>query len=161
MSCRALPLRQTRCTKTRGEISTPHPDPDDPPRRRAHKLRGHGTYANHSPPIIVMISRDTAEQRLWICNHAVKRTCHDLLAENIPAGGITLYTDEWQGYHGSHAAHATWATAPTNGCGMMMGMADARSTALPAPERPSGPTCAPSGASINSPCTSTWQRMKP
>jgi hypothetical protein len=29
------------------------------------------------------------------------------MAENVPAGSTMLYTDEWQGYHGSHAAHAT------------------------------------------------------
>jgi transposase len=95
------------CIKMPGKKSTPHPDPDDPPRRRANKRRGHGTYANDRPPIISIISRDTGEQRFWVCNHAAKRTCHDLLAESIPAGGTTLYTDEWQGYHGSHAVHAT------------------------------------------------------
>jgi hypothetical protein len=29
------------------------------------------------------------------------------MADNIPAGSTTLYTDEWQRSHGSHAAHAT------------------------------------------------------
>jgi transposase len=95
------------CIRMPGKKSPPHPDPDDPPRRRANKRRGHGTYANDRPPIISIISRDTGEQRCWVCNHAAKRTCHDLLAESIPAGGTTLYTDEWQGDHGSHAAHAT------------------------------------------------------
>jgi transposase len=46
-----------------GEKSTPHPDPDDPPRRRANRRRGHGTYANDRPPIVSIISRDTGEQR--------------------------------------------------------------------------------------------------
>jgi hypothetical protein len=35
------------------------------------------------------------------------RTCRTLIAENIPAGGSLLYTDEWQSYWGSHPAHAT------------------------------------------------------
>ena len=54
-----------------------------------------------------MISRETGEQRFWVCDHADRRTCHDLIAENLPAGSTRLYTDEWQSYHGSHPAHAT------------------------------------------------------
>ena len=30
-----------------------------------------------------------------------------MIAETVPARGAILYTDEWQGYHGSHAAHAS------------------------------------------------------
>ena len=108
-------MKPTSSTRTRGKKSTPHADPDDPPRRRANKRRGHGTYANDRPPIISIISRDTGEQRFWVCNHAAKRTCHDLLAENILAGGTMLYTDEWQGYHGSHTAHATVAHGTREG----------------------------------------------
>ena len=33
----------------KGEL---HPDPDDPPRKRANKQRGHGTYDNDRPPIV-------------------------------------------------------------------------------------------------------------
>ncbi|SRR6266511_2254332 len=33
-----------------GEKTTPHPDPTDPPRRRANKRQGHGTSANAPPP---------------------------------------------------------------------------------------------------------------
>ena len=54
-----------------------------------------------------MISRDTGEQRWWVCDHANRQTCHTLIADNVPAGSTTLYTDEWQSYHGSRAAHAT------------------------------------------------------
>jgi transposase len=97
------------CTKTRGKKSTSHPDPTDPPRRRANKHRGHGTYANDRPPIISLISRDTGEQRWWVCDHADRRTCTELIAANIPAGSTTLYTDEWQSYRGSHPCHATVA----------------------------------------------------
>jgi transposase len=100
-------LRPTNCTRTRGKNSTPHRDPSDPPRHRANKRKGHGTYANDRPPIISLISRDTGEQRFWVGNHADKRTCHRLLADNIPADRTWLYTDEWQSYQGSHPTHAT------------------------------------------------------
>ncbi len=58
-------------------------------------------------PIISVVSRDTGEHRFWVCEHAAKRTCHELIAENVPADSTMLYTDEWQGYHGSHAVQAT------------------------------------------------------
>ena len=54
-----------------------------------------------------MISRETGEQRYWVCDHADTRTCHALIAENVPARSTRLYTDEWQSYHGRHATHAT------------------------------------------------------
>jgi transposase len=90
-----------------GKTSTPHPNPSDPPRRRANKRRGHGTYANDRPPILGIISRETGEQRLWVCDHAARHTCFALIAENVPGDSAILYTDEWQRYRGSHTAHAT------------------------------------------------------
>jgi transposase len=54
-----------------------------------------------------IISRETGEQRFWVCDHADRRTCADLIAENIPLESTILYTDEWQSYHGSYTAHAT------------------------------------------------------
>jgi transposase len=92
------------CIRTRGKKSTPHRDPTDPPRRRANKRKGHGTYANDRPPIISVISRDTGEQRLWGCDHANRRTCADRIAESVPQQSAVLYTNDWQSYHGSHLA---------------------------------------------------------
>jgi transposase-like protein len=54
-----------------------------------------------------VVSRDPGEPRFWVCDHAAKQTCHELIAENVPDGCTLLYTDEWQGYDGSHAAHAS------------------------------------------------------
>jgi len=56
-----------------------------------------------------VISRETGEQRFWVCDHADRRTCADLIGENVPLEGTHLFTDEWQSYHGSHPAHATVA----------------------------------------------------
>jgi transposase len=97
------------CTRTRGKKGTPHRDPADPPRRRANKRKGHGTYGNDRPPIISVISRETGEQRFWVCDHADMPTCRELIAENIPPDRTRLYTDEWQSYRGSHPCHATVA----------------------------------------------------
>jgi transposase len=54
-----------------------------------------------------VISRETGEQRWWVCDHADRHTCYALIAENLPGGSATLYTDEWQSYRGSYTAHAT------------------------------------------------------
>jgi transposase len=54
-----------------------------------------------------VISRETGEQRWWVCNHADTQTCAALITENIPVGSTWLYTDEWQSYRGSHPDHAT------------------------------------------------------
>ncbi len=48
----------------------PHRDPTDPPRRRANKGKGKGTYANDRPPILSLISRSTHEVRYWVLEHA-------------------------------------------------------------------------------------------
>ena len=45
-------LKPTRCFRMRGKKGERHPDPDDPPRRRANKRRGHGTDENDRPPSI-------------------------------------------------------------------------------------------------------------
>lgn len=94
-------------TRTRGKKSTPHRDPTDPPRRRANKRKGQGTYANDRPPILSVVSRETGEHRFWGCAHADRRTCRRLIAENVPVGRTWLYTDEWQSYRGSHPSHGT------------------------------------------------------
>jgi hypothetical protein len=95
-----------------GKKSTPHPDPTDPPRRRADKRKGHGTFTNDRPPIISIISRDTGEPRFWVCDHADRSPCAGLIAESVPQHSAILYTDEWQSYHGSHPAHATVCHGP-------------------------------------------------
>jgi transposase len=90
-----------------GEKGTAHRAPTAPPRRRAHKRKGHGTYANDRPPMISVISRETGEQHFWICDHADQHTCSALMAETPPGDSSIPYTDEWQRDRGSHLAHAT------------------------------------------------------
>jgi hypothetical protein len=45
-------LRPTPGLSTRGQHSTPHPDPAEPPRRRANQRQGPGTSAHDRPPLI-------------------------------------------------------------------------------------------------------------
>jgi transposase len=57
--------------------------------------------------MLSVVSRETGEHRFWVCDHVDTRTCHDLIAANVPAGGTWLYTAEWQSDRGRHPSHAT------------------------------------------------------
>jgi len=91
----------------RGKKSDRHPSPLDPPRRRANKWPGRGTFATDRPPIISLIARETGEVRLWVCDHADKETCEALVATSVPADGTVLYTDELASYIGVHPTHGS------------------------------------------------------
>jgi transposase len=91
----------------RGKKSTSHLDPADPPRRRANKAKGKGTYANDRSPIVSLISRSTHEVRYWVVEHADKASTRTILEGNVPAGSTILYTDEASNYVGMHPRHAS------------------------------------------------------
>jgi transposase len=99
--------REMNSSRTPGKKRRPHPDVDDPPRRRANKQPGHGSYDNDRPPIIHIISRETAEERCWLVGHSDKTTCQGILGEAVPRNAIIVYSDEYRSYHGLDLAHAT------------------------------------------------------
>jgi transposase len=84
--------------RTRGKKGDPHADPADPPRRRANKVRGHGTYATDRPPVFSLIGRTSGEVRYFGREHSDGATCREVLAASVRPGAATLYTDEWGGY---------------------------------------------------------------
>jgi transposase len=78
----------------------------DPPRRRANKRRGHGTYANDRPPVLGTVGRESGQVRLRV----VKDTTGTTLRGHVHQFTDELaqvYTDEWVGYNGLRRAHAT------------------------------------------------------
>jgi transposase len=80
-----------------GKKGEKHVDPDDPPRRRANKRRGHGTYANDRPPVVGTVGRRSAQCRLRVCEQTDGVTLrHPLHGYTLPRA--TCYTDEWRGY---------------------------------------------------------------
>src|SRR3954449_10576020 len=101
--------RPVRRTRTRGKKGIEPDDPDDPPRRRANKRRGHGTFANDRPPVVGVVSRGTGEVVLRV----VERTDRETLTQFVTgatADGAMVFTDEWQGYNGlptHNRGHAT------------------------------------------------------
>ena len=78
-----------------GKKSEPHPNPSDPPRRRANKRKGRGTYANDRPPIVGTVGRQSGQVRLRVVPKTDKQTLsahvHQFTEEEA-----TVYTDEWQ-----------------------------------------------------------------
>ncbi|MGP1383833.1 MAG: hypothetical protein ACTS2F_09760 [Thainema sp.] len=83
-----------RCFRMRGGKGKLHLEPDDPPRRRANKRRGHGTYENDRPPIIGTMGRMSGHVRLRV----IERTDETTLSPYIQAmtrAESSVYTDDW------------------------------------------------------------------
>ena len=90
----------------RGKKSEQHLNPLDPPRRRANKQRGHGTYENDRPPIVGTLGRTSGKVRLRM----VHRTDSQTLVQHVEQFTQTVahvYTDEWQGYNHLNRPHPT------------------------------------------------------
>jgi hypothetical protein len=80
-----------------GEKGMPHPDPEDPPRRRANKVRGHGTMAKDRPPVIGVVGRRSGEVRLEVAEHSDPGTL-EIFVGAMTRPGPLVNTDEWSGY---------------------------------------------------------------
>src|SRR5262245_50777551 len=91
--------RPTRCTRMRGKKGIPHPDPADPPRRRANRRRGHGTFANDRPPIAGVVGRRSGEFRSEVLDHADGAELQEVI-DCTTLEGAVIKTDEWKGYSG-------------------------------------------------------------
>jgi len=83
----------------RGKKGVPHPDPVDPPRRRANKVRGHGTWDNDRPPVCGVVGRESGLVRLTVAEHSDRKTLEGVV-EDATKPGATVNTDEWGGYNG-------------------------------------------------------------
>ena len=70
-----------RRTSRRGKKGVPHTDPDDPPRRRGNKQKGHGTFAGDRPPVLGIVGRDTGRLRLEV----VMNSTRDVLLPRVLA----------------------------------------------------------------------------
>lgn len=84
--------------QTAGEKGLNHADPDDPPRRRANKVKGHGPWDNDRPPSAGVVGRESGEIRLGVCHHSDRQTLQPFV-EARTTDTATVYTDEWQAYN--------------------------------------------------------------
>jgi transposase-like protein len=87
-----------RCIKIRGKKGVPHTDPDDPPRRRANKIKGHGTWRNDRPPVLGVVGRESGEVRLEAI-HSSGRAWIEPRVVIVTTPGAHVHTDEWHAYN--------------------------------------------------------------
>ena len=95
-----------RCFRTRGKKGDKHCNPCDPPRRRANKRRGHGTYDNDRPPVVGTVGRESEQCRLRVRHHTDGKTLQTHV-HGYTKKDPTCYTDEWQGYNRIRRSHPT------------------------------------------------------
>jgi transposase len=88
----------------RGKKGEPHRDPADPPRRRANKRRGHGTYAGDRPPVCGVVGRTSGHVKLSVVENSDKPTL-ERVVRRATEPTTHVNTDEWQGYNGLPAMH--------------------------------------------------------
>lgn len=87
-----------KCFRMRGEKGKKHSDPADPPRRRANKQKGHGTYDNDRPPIVGTVGRESGHVRLRVVKHTDGPTLKRHMARFTQPDAVAN-TDEWKGYN--------------------------------------------------------------
>lgn len=92
------------CFKTRGKKSQPHGDPNDPPRRRANKRRGHGTYEADRPPIVGTIGRVSGQVRLRV-EHRTDQATLEPHVHHCTQPRAVVNTDNWKAYAGVQRVH--------------------------------------------------------
>ncbi len=85
------------CTRTRGKKGEPHLDPADPPRRRANKVRGHGTWENDRPPVLGVVGRESGQIRLTVLHRSGRAELEPLVLDATVDGAV-VNTDEWGAY---------------------------------------------------------------
>jgi ISXO2 transposase-like protein len=93
-----------RRTRTRGKKGEPHRDPEDPPRRRANKRRGHGTYASDRPPVCGVAGRDSGRVKLTVVGNSDGPTL-ERVVRRATEPMTHVNTDEWTAYDGLPAMH--------------------------------------------------------
>ena len=80
-----------------GEKGKKHSKPEDPPRRRANKRKGRGTFENDRPSILGVVGRHSGQIRITVCDN-VKQTTIQPGVENNTKSDASVYTDECHAY---------------------------------------------------------------
>ena len=96
----ALPDQETEADElfqNAGEKGSKHLDPDDPPRIRANKRKGRGTFENDRPPILGVVGRNTGQIRLTVCDNVQQVTIQPVV-EDTTQTDASVYTDECNAY---------------------------------------------------------------
>lgn len=90
----------------RGKKGELHLDPEDPPRRRANKRRGRGTYANDRPPVLGVVGRESGQVRLRVVPNTRSATLC-LLVHRFTQPHAHVNTDEYRSYNALRRSRST------------------------------------------------------
>ena len=82
----------------RGKKGILHPDPEDPPRRRGNKVRGHGTWDTDRPPVQGIVGRETGQVKFKVLKNSSRMQVEPLVIESTEQGTV-VNTDEWKSYN--------------------------------------------------------------
>src|SRR5437868_7345956 len=88
------------------EKGTEHFAPADPPRSRANKRRGRGSYANDRPPVLGTVGRVSGQVRLRVVTNTMQTTLRAHV-EQFTGQGTHVYTDEYDSYATIERPHTT------------------------------------------------------
>lgn len=81
-----------------GKKGMEHFDPADPPRRRANKRKGRGTFANDRPPVLGTIGRTSGQVRLRVVKDTKGKTLRAHV-HRFTREGTHVFTDEYDSYN--------------------------------------------------------------
>ena len=93
----------------RGKKGIAQNDPEDPPRRRANKTRGHGNWEGDRPPVCGVVGRESGRARLTVAKRSDGETL-ERVVRRASWPMTTVNTDEWRGYGGLPAMGRARAT---------------------------------------------------
>lgn len=82
----------------RGKKGIPHNDPQDPPRKRANKVKGHGTWDTDRPAVQGIVSRETGLVRFIVVQDSSRESLEPNVLAYTSAGAV-INTDEWRAYN--------------------------------------------------------------
>ncbi len=83
----------------RGKKGVRQIEPDEPPRRRANKQRGHGTCDSDRPPVCGVVGRESGQVRLGVAHRSDAATLRKVVRKASWPGAM-VNTDEWRRYAG-------------------------------------------------------------
>lgn len=92
-----------------GEKGLLHSNPHDPPRRRANKKKGHGTYHNDRPPVVGTVGRASGQIRLAVRKRTTKKELNEQISL-FTQSQTTCNTDEYSGYNDIEQMNRTHKT---------------------------------------------------
>ena len=92
----------------RGKKGQQRVSPQRPPRRRANKRRGRGTYANDRPPVLGTIGRSSGQVRLRVVHTTQSKTLVRHV-HRFTLSNCHVFTDEYESYQTIQRQHSTVA----------------------------------------------------